>query len=77
MAATNPVSFALTRTYVPNEPLETAEPIGGQKDGDESIFRLMGHLSGYFPNPEGHGVREWPLISGAKIVQVQVGPSLA
>lgn len=72
LAATNAVSFAATRTYAPNEPLETAEPIEGQTEGDRSIFRLMGHLSGYFPNPEGHGVREWPLIKGAKIVQVQV-----
>lgn len=76
LAATNPVSFASTRTYVPNEPLETAEPIVGQEGGNQSIFRLMGHLSSYFPNPEGFGVREWPLIQGARIAQVQVSLSL-
>ena len=63
---------------MPNGPLETAVPVwggggGGEEEGSESVFGLMGHLSPYQPNPEGFGVREWPLIGGAKIVGVQVG----
>ncbi len=71
LAQTNPVSFAPTVTFVPNTPLETAEPIVGQGQ-NESIFHLMGHLSPYFPNPSGFGVAEYPLPPGAKITQVQV-----
>jgi len=74
LAATNPVSFATTRTYIANEPLETGEPIEGMKEGDESIFRKMGHLSGYFANPRGFGVDEFRIRSelGEKISMVQM-----
>jgi hypothetical protein len=71
LAQTNPVFFAPTATFVPNNPLETAEPIIGQAQND-SIFHLMGHLSPYFPNPSGFGVNEYPLPPGANISQVQV-----
>ena len=71
LAETNPVSFAPTATFVPNTPLETAEPIVGQGQ-NQSIFQLMGQLSPYFPNPEGFGVSEFPLPPGANISQVQV-----
>jgi len=54
LAQTNPVSFAPTATFVPNNPLETAMPIIGQSQ-NESIFHLMGHLSPYFSNPSGFG----------------------
>jgi len=54
LAQTNPVSFAPTATFVPNNPLETAVPIIGQSQ-NESIFHLMGHLSPYFSNPSGFG----------------------
>jgi hypothetical protein len=71
LAQTNPVSFAPTATFVPNNPLETAQPIIGQGQ-NESIFQLMGNLSPYFPNPSGFGVHEYPLPPGAIISQVQV-----
>ncbi|KAI1000117.1 hypothetical protein K3495_g8081 [Podosphaera aphanis] len=71
LAETNPISFAPTVTYVPNSPLETAIPIIGAPQ-NQSIFQLMGHLSPYFPNPDGFGVHEYPLPSGAKITQVHV-----
>jgi hypothetical protein len=72
LAQTNPVSFAPTVTFVPNNPLETAEPIMGQAQ-NQSIFQLMGNLSPYFSNPIGFGVAEYPLPPGANISQVQVG----
>lgn len=71
LAETNPVSFAATATFVPNTPLETAEPIVGQGQ-NQTIFQLMGQLSPYFPNPDGFGVAEYPLPPGANITQVQV-----
>lgn len=71
LAETNPVSFAATATYVPNTPLETAEPIVGQ-GRNQTIFKLMGHVSSYFPNPEGFGVAEFPLPDGANITQFHV-----
>jgi hypothetical protein len=71
LAQTNPVSFAPTVTFVPNTPLETAEPIVGQGQ-NQSIFQLMGQLSPYFPNPSGFGVAEYPLPPGANITHVQV-----
>jgi hypothetical protein len=71
LAQTNPVSFAPTATFVPNDPLETAMPIVGQSQ-NQSIFQLMGQLSPYFPNPIGFGVAEYPLPPGANITQVQV-----
>jgi len=80
LAQTNPVFFAPSATFIPNSPLETAEPIVGQGENDESIHRLMGQLSPYFPNPDGFGVSEYPLPAGANITQVQVshpcGPTL-
>lgn len=72
LAESNPVEFPATVTFVPNAPLETAEPITGQTSQNQSIFRLMGNLSPYFPNPVGFGVHEYPLPKGANISQVQV-----
>lgn len=74
LAQTNPVEFASTVTFVPNQPLETAVPIVGASQ-NQSIFQLMGQLSPYFSNPTGFGVNEYPLPPGANITQVQVsGP---
>lgn len=64
-------TFEPTATYVPNEPLQTAIPIEGMGEKDESIFKMMGYLSPYSPGP-GFGVGEWPLPEGAEIVQVQM-----
>lgn len=58
-------------TYVPNEPLQTAIPVEGMREGDPPIFALMGYLAPYRPS-DGFGVGEWPLPEGAEIVQVQV-----
>lgn len=71
LAQTNPISFAATETFAPNNPLETGMPIIGQYHND-SIFHLMAHLSPYFSNPSGFGVAEYPLPPGAQISQVQV-----
>jgi len=60
-----------TETYVPNEPLQTAIPIEGMHQGNDSIFRMMGYLSPYRPAP-GFGVDEYPLPRDAEIVQVQM-----
>ncbi|KAI4250514.1 MAG: hypothetical protein L6R40_000113 [Gallowayella cf. fulva] len=71
LAATNPAPFGATRTFVANAPLETAIPILGDTQ-NASIFHLMGHLSPYFPNPDGFGAQEMPLPPGARIGQVHV-----
>jgi hypothetical protein len=72
LAQTNPVSFDPTATFVPNAPLETAMPIMGGNNQNQSIFHHMGQLSPYFPNPVGFGAREYPLPPGANITHVQV-----
>jgi hypothetical protein len=41
------------------------------REGDQSIFNLMGYLAPYRPS-DGFGVDEWPLPDGAEILQVQV-----
>ena len=48
------------------QPLETQVPIAGNVK-DQNIFQMMGHLSHYFPNPDGFGVDEYSLPPGAKI----------
>lgn len=63
--------FEPTNTYVPNEPLQTSIPIEGMKEGNQSIFKMMGFLSPYSPSP-GFGVDEYPIPEGAEIVQVQM-----
>ncbi|KAF4975295.1 hypothetical protein FZEAL_7893 [Fusarium zealandicum] len=63
--------FEPTATYVPNDPLQTSIPIEGMKEGNQSIFKMMGYLSPYFPSP-GFGVNEYPIPEGAEIVQVQM-----
>lgn len=76
-ATGNPAFLAQTRTFdptatfVPNEPLQTAIPVKGMQPGNETIFKMMGYLSPYFPSP-GFGVDEYPLPAGAEIVQVQM-----
>ncbi|KAI9757524.1 MAG: hypothetical protein M4579_003437 [Chaenotheca gracillima] len=67
LAQTNPAPFGPSRTYVPNTPLQTAEPIQGNTK-NQNIFELMGELSPYFPNP-GLGVDEYPLPIGSNISQ--------
>ncbi|GAB1310083.1 3-phytase [Madurella fahalii] len=57
--------------YVPNEPLQTAIPVEGMREGDVGIFGMMGYLAPYRPS-DGFGVGEWPLPEGAEIVQVQM-----
>lgn len=64
-------TFDPTSTFVPNEPLQTSIPVEGMQQGNQSIFRMMGYLSPYFPSP-GFGVDEYPLPPGAEIVQVQM-----
>lgn len=76
LGQTNPVSFAPSETFAPNNPLETGMPIVGQNHND-SIFQLMAHLSPYFSNPSGFGVAEYPLPPGARISQVQVSPPIS
>lgn len=71
LAQTNPVEFASTVTFIPNQPIETAVPIVGASE-NQSIFQLMGQLSPYFSNPTGFGVNEYPLPPGANITQVQM-----
>ncbi|KAL8681577.1 MAG: hypothetical protein Q9186_002317 [Xanthomendoza sp. 1 TL-2023] len=71
LAASNPAPFEATRSFVANDPLETALPIVGNSQ-NASIFHLMGHLSPYFPNPGGFGAQEMPLPPGASIGQVHV-----
>ncbi|TAQ89790.1 hypothetical protein B7494_g1902 [Chlorociboria aeruginascens] len=66
LAQSNPVTFAATETFIPNEPLETGQPILGQ-GRNESIFHLMGFLSPYFVN-DGWGVQEFPIPEGAEIM---------
>lgn len=64
-------TFDPEATYVPNAPLQTSVPIEGAKEGNRSIFEMMGYLSPYAPSP-GFGVDEYPLPPGAEIVQVQM-----
>ncbi|TQS36435.1 hypothetical protein Golomagni_03117 [Golovinomyces magnicellulatus] len=71
LAQTNPVFFEPTASFTPNSPLETSIPIVGAQS-DQNVFQLMGHLSPYFPNPDGFGVDEYPLPPGARISQVQM-----
>ncbi|KOS16692.1 3-phytase A [Escovopsis weberi] len=64
-------TFDPAATFAPNEPLVTSIPVQGMRPGNDSIFKLMGYLSPYFPSP-GFGVDEYPLPAGADIVQVQM-----
>ncbi|KAF2761771.1 phosphoglycerate mutase-like protein [Pseudovirgaria hyperparasitica] len=70
LRATNPAPFPGV-SYIPNSPLETQVPIAGN-DHNENIFELFGHLSHYFPNPEGFGVDEHSLPTGAQITWVNM-----
>ncbi|KAL1297293.1 hypothetical protein AAFC00_004848 [Neodothiora populina] len=70
LAETNAAPFSGT-SYIPNTPLETQVPIAGNTNSG-NIFQMMGQLSHYFPNPDGFGVDEYPLPSGAKIVQLNM-----
>ncbi|KAK8079391.1 histidine phosphatase superfamily [Apiospora hydei] len=69
LAQTNTVAF--TGTWAPNQPLQTGVPIAGNVN-NSNIFQLHGHLSSYFPNPDGFGVDEHPLPPGAKISQMHL-----
>lgn len=63
--------FEPMATFVPNDPLQTSIPIEGMKEGNRSIFQMMGYLSPYSPST-GFGVDEYPIPQGAEIVQVQM-----
>ena len=69
MAETNTVLPSHANSYVPNNPLETSQPIPGNTE-HRNIFELLGNQSPYFPNPVGFGVDEYPLPKGANITQV-------
>ncbi|KAK8091344.1 hypothetical protein PG994_000849 [Apiospora phragmitis] len=69
LAQTNTVAF--TGTWAPNQPLQTGVPIVGNVN-NSNIFQLQGHLSSYFPNPDGFGVDEYPLPPGAQIAQMHL-----
>jgi hypothetical protein len=71
MAQTRVFAPTAAATFVPNDPLQTSIPIEGMKEGNKSIFKLMGHLSPYSPSP-GFGVDEYPIPEGAEIVQIQM-----
>ena len=60
-----------TRSFNPNVPLETSEPIPDNTD-NINIFQYMGNLSPYFPNPTGFGVEEYSLPPTCNITQVHV-----
>ncbi|KAF9894766.1 hypothetical protein FE257_006656 [Aspergillus nanangensis] len=70
LAQTNPVLLG-NPTYVPNTPVVTDVPVAGCRDGGE-IFKHMGNLSPYMPNPVGFGVKEYPLPPGANITQMHM-----
>ncbi|KAJ9482516.1 hypothetical protein VN97_g10913 [Penicillium thymicola] len=70
LAQTNLASFG-KGFYVPNTPVVTDVPIIGETDGAE-IFKHMGNLSPYLPNPSGFGVKEYPLPSGSNITQMHM-----
>ena len=71
LAQSNPVPFGHSRSFVPNTPLETAQPIAGTPNG-KNIFQPLGNYSPYFPNPVGFGVDEYLLPARANITQVHV-----
>ncbi|KAK2468085.1 hypothetical protein H9L39_20307 [Fusarium oxysporum f. sp. albedinis] len=71
MAQTRVFEPTTAATFVPNDPLQTSIPIEGMKEGNKSIFKMMGHLSPYSPSP-GFGVDEYPIPEGAEIVQIQM-----
>lgn len=71
LVQSNPAPFGHSRSFVPNAPLETAQPISGAPS-QKSIFQLLGNYCPYFPNPDGFGVDEYPLPAGANISQVHV-----
>ena len=71
LAQSNPAPFGPSRSFVPNSPLETAQPISGAPSGS-NIFHLLGNYSPYAPSPVGFGVDEYPLPAGANIAQVHV-----
>lgn len=65
-----PPFMAETNTIlIPNDPLETSQPIPDNPQ-HKSIFRLLGNQSPYYPHPVGFGVDEYPLPKGANITQV-------
>ncbi|KAL5364971.1 histidine phosphatase superfamily [Aspergillus floccosus] len=70
LAENNPAPFG-NPTYIPNTPVVTDVPITGHSDGAE-IFKHMGNLSPYMPNPSGFGVNEYPLPAGANITQMHM-----
>ncbi|KAL3469002.1 putative acid phosphatase [Aspergillus californicus] len=70
LAETNPVYFDDQKTFHPNDPLQTSQPIEGANG--RNIFHLMGNLSPYFVPEEGFGVDEYPLPEDAKISQVHL-----
>ncbi|KAL4895637.1 histidine phosphatase superfamily [Aspergillus ambiguus] len=70
LAQENPAPFGGPK-YIPNTPVVTDVPIPGCQDGAE-IFKHMGNLSPYMPNPSGFGVDEFPLPEGSRIIQMHM-----
>ncbi|KAJ6031976.1 hypothetical protein N7540_002708 [Penicillium herquei] len=70
LAQINPAPFG-NHSYVPNTPIVTDVPIIGEADG-AGIFKYMGNLSPYMPNPSGFGVEEYPLPPGSNITQMHM-----
>ncbi|KAJ5589862.1 hypothetical protein N7450_003834 [Penicillium hetheringtonii] len=58
-------------SYVPNTPVATDVPVDGTSNGAE-IFKYMGNLSPYMPNPSGFGVDEYALPPGSNITQMHM-----
>ncbi|MCJ1471081.1 hypothetical protein MMC07_009729 [Pseudocyphellaria aurata] len=70
LAEINPDFVGPDGSFVPNAPLQTAEPIAGNTQ-NENFAHYFGQLSPYFVGP-GFGVKEYPLPAGADIVQVHM-----
>ncbi|KAJ5093730.1 hypothetical protein N7456_009591 [Penicillium angulare] len=71
VAAQSAVPFLGGDFYLPNTPVVTNVPISGNANGGE-IFKHMGNLSPYMPNPSGFGVNEYPLPPGTNITQMHM-----
>ncbi|KAF7587127.1 hypothetical protein BBP40_007698 [Aspergillus hancockii] len=69
LALTNSAPFG-QKTYTPNYPLETSEPIRGAEW--QNAFHSMGNLSPYYPNEDGFGVDEYPHPTGSNITQMHL-----
>ncbi|KAB8235574.1 histidine phosphatase family protein [Aspergillus alliaceus] len=69
LALTNPAPFGY-RTYLPNHPIETSQPIPGARG--RNAFHSMGNLSPYHSDERGFGVDEYPRPVGSNITQMHM-----